>query len=345
MSEANSGVRYVSEIYGSSRDHGDTGGDHYDHVGNDHSDPWENYDPEAELERLGITRAGERERAMAAWERQRDGDADDQADHAQEQDQDAWGYDDSGKYQETSAEVQARIASQDQLPTPEKESRQATWGDHPVYHDETNLDDADGDALAQRAGGDDPLTGLDQTAASAGLPRQADSDAETGEDHQPVDVASEAEAALRQQVAELKTENAQLGKDMAELKAENADIRSKNAELERGYSALETRIERLEKSSPDKPAASISGMELGTPEISQSETKQPSARQEWTSNEAFALAASTGGGILTTVSDYWSYLPATYAGITASILGVGAAAVALIRKHREAKDATHRPGH
>ena len=57
------------------------------------------------------------------------------------------------------------------------------------------------------------------------------------------------------------------------------------------------------------------------------------------------LAATTGGGVLTTVADYWSYIPAAYAGITASVLGVGAAAVALVRRHREAKDAAHRPGH
>jgi hypothetical protein len=52
---------------------------------------------------------------------------------------------DYGEYTETDAEVEARIADQDELPTPE-ESRQATWGDNPDYYDETEFSaEYDGD--------------------------------------------------------------------------------------------------------------------------------------------------------------------------------------------------------
>jgi hypothetical protein len=78
--------------------------------------------------------------------------------------------------------------------------------------------------------------------------------------------------------------------------------------------------------------------------VADKEAPQQKGRAEWTSNEALAFGAVAGGGIVTTVADFWSCLPATYAGITASVLGVGAAGIALFRKHREASNA-HRPEH
>jgi hypothetical protein len=62
------------------------------------------------------------------------------------------------------------------------------------------------------------------------------------------------------------------------------------------------------------------------------------------SDEAFLLAAAAGGGIVTTLADYVRYLPADAAGITASVLAVGAATITWARKHREAKNADRSKG-
>jgi hypothetical protein len=53
-----------------------------------------------------------------------------------------------GDYQETETETEARIAGEDELPTPQQ-SRAATWGDNPDYYDDTDLaSEYDGDASA-----------------------------------------------------------------------------------------------------------------------------------------------------------------------------------------------------
>jgi len=71
-------------------------------------------------------------------------------------------------YQETDAEVQARIASQDELPTPE-ESRAATWGDNPQYYDDADLAaEYDGDAGAFQSWEDDLPTPEESRAATWG---------------------------------------------------------------------------------------------------------------------------------------------------------------------------------
>jgi uncharacterized protein YlxW (UPF0749 family) len=123
-----------------------------------------------------------------------------------------------------------------------------------------------------------------------------------------------------------------------------AELESENSELGKGMEALEARLERLERNSPDKPPAPVSNKEQSGAETAGEETRRQAARREWRSNEAIGLAAAVGGGVLVTVADFTSALPATYAGIGASALGVGAATVGWYRRHREAKDA-HRPGH
>lgn len=117
-----------------------------------------------------------------------------------------------------------------------------------------------------------------------------------------------------------------------------------NADLGKNIAALESRLEFLERSALDKPTALDASREVSDQEVAEKEAPQQRSRPEWSSNEAMALGAAAGGGILTTVADYWSLLPATYA-ITASVLGVGTAAVALFRRHREVKDGAHRPEH
>jgi hypothetical protein len=143
--------------------------------------------------------------------------------------------------------------------------------------------------------------------------------------------------------AELQSENTQLSKGITKLEIENADLGKRIVELDTRNDTLESRLERLERSVQAKPAALDTSREVGDQEVAAKEAKQQSGRPEWSSNEAIALGAAAGSGILTTAADYWSCLPATYAGITASVLGVGAAAVALIRRQREGKDGPHRP--
>jgi hypothetical protein len=75
---------------------------------------------------------------------------------------------DYGEYTETDAEVRARIADQDELPTPE-ESRQATWGDNPDYYDETEFSaEYDGDLDAFLAGEDELPTPQESRARTWG---------------------------------------------------------------------------------------------------------------------------------------------------------------------------------
>jgi hypothetical protein len=72
------------------------------------------------------------------------------------------------KYQESAAETQARIADEDQLPTPQ-ESRAATWGDNPDYYDETSLAaEYDGDSSALLAREDQLPTPQESRAATWG---------------------------------------------------------------------------------------------------------------------------------------------------------------------------------
>jgi hypothetical protein len=184
----------VREIYGSG---GYDGGDHGDHAGDgrsDNSDPWKDGDPDG-----GLNRIEERERAKAAWDHQRGGYGDDQADDGWDQDPDAenyadlrylndatieagldeadlparaesraatWGPDATDEADEDDActeddrKIEALLAGQEEgLPT-RAESRAATWGDHSVFDDGTDPDADDDDGRAVR---DEPA--LDQAPA------------------------------------------------------------------------------------------------------------------------------------------------------------------------------------
>jgi uncharacterized protein (TIGR03382 family) len=55
------------------------------------------------------------------------------------------------------------------------------------------------------------------------------------------------------------------------------------------------------------------------------------------SSEALLFGAAAAGGALTTMADFIRYLPADTAGIGASFLAAGAAAVAWMRRRREGK--------
>jgi hypothetical protein len=86
-------------------------------------------------------------------------------------------------YQENSAEVQARIASQDELPAPE-ESRAATWGDNPQYDDEADLaSEYDGDAGAFRSWEDDLPSPDESRAATWGDTPQYDDETDLASEY------------------------------------------------------------------------------------------------------------------------------------------------------------------
>jgi hypothetical protein len=273
-----------------------------------------------------------------------------------------------GEYTETDAEVQARIAGQDELPAPE-ESRQATWGDNPDYYDEAELGaEYDGDVDALLAGEDELPTPQESRQATWGdnpeyydesdlaSEYDGDLDALTAEDHAldggegqrdqaanetppaaerldglptdapessavaPAEQEEHSPADTNERVTEPANENDQLGKDIAELQA---------------------RLERLEHANQAEPTADAIGRERETAERSDI---VPSQTRRWLSpsNEGLALGAAAAGGVLTTVSDYVPYLHADVAGIAASTLAVGAAAVTWMRAKGEAKHARRR---
>ena len=141
-----------------------------------------------------------------------------------------------GEYAETDAQVQARIASQDELPARE-ESRQVTWGDNPDYYDETDLGaDYDGDADAFLAGENELPTPQESRARTWGdnpdyydetdLASEYDGDIgafTTGEDSpaaQPAPASSE--------TADTHAEPAAPPEDTADSRARDADYRDQD---------------------------------------------------------------------------------------------------------------------
>ena len=150
---------------------------------------------------------------------------------------------------------------------------------------------------------------------------------------------------LGEGMAALESENAQLGRDMADVRAENAELKADNAELRRSVSALEARMQHLERGGDDPSLTAMRSNGQDTASAAAEDKTHQQERPEWASNEALGLAAAVGGGILTTTADYWSYLPATYAGIAASAMGIGAATIGWYRKRKEVKDAAHRSQH
>jgi hypothetical protein len=251
------------------------------------------------------------------------------------------------------ADIDPILAEEDKLPT-----RDATGGDHPVYYDETDLiaadpENTDAATDAEREGGDHPLAEADpdrQAAARGDYPYHeptVQDRARDQADQQHSDSAGETDADLRQQIADLKAEHdesiAQLKAENKDLRSENTEIRSEIAELRRALSALDARKEPVGQESQEAPAGLIHDKEQSQAEKAEKKAKQHPDRALWMSNEGMQAAAAVGTSVTTTVPLYWQYLPPTYTAITASVLGIGASAVALIRKNREIKDAAHRP--
>jgi hypothetical protein len=357
----------VSEIYGS-------GG--YDSPSRDNdaayerstgSGSWENYNPEAELERLGITRAGEWAKAKADWDSQQSPDADGQADdgsdgggrgNSHEPAAEAWDQDpdiDDDYYRDDAA-IEAGLDEAD-LPT-RAGSRADTWEDSPdsAYAADLEPEGEDGDTHAADSArgrdGDGTLIPQATDLTTRGdhpypdSQRAPSSDRDAGPDE--TDPNAETDDGLHQRVAdleaanaELRNENTQLAKDIVEVESENAELgktvtelRTENADLRRGFSAHEARLERLEQTRLDVPATSIRDRDQGVQGGADQQTKLERDRKV-PSSEALLFGATVIGGVVTTVADYVQYVPASIAGITAGVFAAGATAVAWMRKRRE----------
>jgi hypothetical protein len=135
-----------------------------------------------------------------------------------------------------------------------------------------------------------------------------------------------------------------LRRRLAGLESESAKLAGSNAQLAKNMKAIEARLERLEHASENQAAPTASGRERSRAEKIEMD-KAPQRRAHlprWASNEAIGLAAAVGGGTLITLADFMRAFPATFAGIGASALGVGAAGLGWYRKRREEKDAARR---
>jgi hypothetical protein len=342
-------VHPVSELYGGGSH--DSGG-----YGNDAGgayDAWADYDPEAELERLGITRQSEHEHALT-WDRQQAGHGDDQAD------------DDTDPDAENYADVYAIIHENDHLPEPRTRQQAARDAARDLSSDDggTCADDTDPDAAndvvmnekeVARESAEDLAPGLtgvggetsepyrgwennlpaaEEPRAMTGGPELARQDAGTG----TADRSTETADSLRQRVTELETANAELRAENGQLVRGMGELESQNAELGKIVTGLEThnhqvesRLERLEHKVQDAVPSDKINDRMGPAEGSRD--KHEHGRTP--SSEALLFSAAAVGGILTTAADYLRYLPPSYAGIGASVLAAGAAAVAWARKRRE----------
>jgi hypothetical protein len=232
----------VSEICGS---RGYEGGDH---TGNDHGISWENYDPEAELERLGITRADERARQDAHWESQQDHPGDDQAGNDWDQDPDR------ENYADLDGDINAILSEDDDLPDPRTQQQVAcdpaqdqaptlaetgARADDPQHGDDPGLVGERDDHAGQDH--DAPQPGAyphpDAGKFGPGQEPAADSHLTGSRDFGPV---TDADQVLRQRVADLESANTR-------LESTNAELKSENAQLVRGLAELASETARLGK--------------------------------------------------------------------------------------------------
>jgi hypothetical protein len=256
------------------------------------------------------------------------------------------------------ADLDVLLAGRDYSPPPPEELQATTCGDHPVVHDETDLDAdhndtdhgvADESALDQSRSW--ALTPQDTDGAASGEQLYPDSgnldqpEATVGHEATDADAADRGEAddAWRQRITELEAANADLRAENSQLGKGFAEMEITNAKLWKNVVALEARIERVEKSRQDMPTSEVAARRQPAGEREEGRDDQE-RRRRGPSDEAFVFGATAAGGILTTVADFVSRLPAADAGIAASFLATGAAGVAWIHKRREAAHADRSEG-
>jgi hypothetical protein len=134
---------------------------------------------------------------------------------------------------------------------------------------------------------------------------------------------------VRERLAELESENALLHKDVAELRK---DMETVKARLER---PRDNKADNSSQAESDVTRQRIRELE---PSKGQNAKKPPDRTR--LSNEAIAVGVAVGGAGLTAAADIMATVAAAdTAGIVASALSLAAAAVALSRKRKEAKNA------
>jgi hypothetical protein len=170
---------------------------------------------------------------------------------------------DHGSHQATWAEVQARIARWDEIPTSEQAGAK-TWGPDAEYWDEDEQawrtpDSTPSPGDQEAAPAFDATSVPDGAAESAGGVRgdhadpastndQADAAEQPDKGDRAPDKASETVDELRQRVADLKAANARLETWSAELGAGMTEQQSKNAELSTRVTELVSQNAELGKS-------------------------------------------------------------------------------------------------
>jgi hypothetical protein len=220
------------------------------------------------------------------------------------------------------SDIYAILHEDDHLPEPrtrQEAARDDSLGQAPIL---TGIDTrTDGCQLSERPERHGPSVLASQDGAWPSIADQVSAETE-GSWHQRF---AELEAAN----AELTAENTQLGKGLAELETEHA-------QLGKNFAALEARLERIEQYRQDTPASEIADRRQPRGDREEGLDEQE-GRRSGPSDEALLFGATAAGGILTTVADFVSSMPAADAGIAASFLAAGAAGVAWIHKRREAE--------
>jgi hypothetical protein len=145
-------------------------------------------------------------------------------------------------------------------------------------------------------------------------------------------------------ISALEAENADLKQQLADLRAGN-DVRmgrfeQQLADLERQSGSPQSGLERQEHTSQAEQSTDLFDREHDSAQRDDSKADAEKVqRRRLPSDEALTLGAAAAGGVITTVSDYAPFLHADVAGVTASVVAVGAAGLTWMRARREAKHA------
>ena len=213
-----------------------------------------------------------------------------------------------------------------------------TGDDAPEHIEEADLDainayDAAYDSAARQTSEGQPGEAPGGTLAEAHEPEvqapASDRPDEQAGNASDVTPSGDVGEGVRDRLAELESENALLHKDVAELRK---DMETIKARLER---PKDNKADNSSRAESDVTRQRIRELESSKGQ----NAKKPPDRTRL-SNEAIAVGVAVSGVGLTAAADIMATVPAAdTAGIVASALGLAAAAVALSRKRKEAKNA------
>jgi hypothetical protein len=237
--------------------------------------------------------------------------------------------------------VQERIASQDELPTPE-ESRAATWGDNPQYYDETDLaTEYDGDASTYHSWEDDLPTPEESRAATWGdNPQYYDETDLATEYDGDLDAltASEPGTSGDTEAVSAETRNPEESPDPT---ADTSDVNQDPAAdripaANERIAELEARLERLEHASQPMSDGPLLSNERDVDKIPGQTTER---QHRWRMSDArLGLGSAIVGSGLSEAADFIVGGPEHYAfGVVGSVISIGVAAIAASRESRKDK--------